>query len=207
MERLKSNLQNMVGVLVGVAFVCALLLAIFNKMTSGPVAAQAEKALQDGIKHVMKSDSVVVEGDTIVEKEFNGKMLSFVVHNTNKGVAIESTDPNAFGGNLKVLVGFTEDGEVLGYTILESAETPGLGAKATEWFIDEAPGDIVGLNVWKNNLMVKQDGGEVNAITASTITSRAFLRAVTQAWSAYRGDKDDAKTEATQQEEKKGGKK
>ena len=50
--------------------------------------------------------------------------------------------------------------------------------------------------------MVKQDGGEVNAITASTITSRAFLRAVTQAWSAYRGDEDDAKTGATKQEEK-----
>ena len=207
MERLKSNLQNMVGVLVGVAFVCALLLAIFNKVTSGPVAEQAAKALQDGIKNVMKSDSVVVESDTIVEKEFNGKMLSFVVHNTNKGVAVESTDPNAFGGNLKVLVGFAEDGEILGYTILESAETPGLGAKAVEWFLDEAPGDIVGLNVWKNNLTVSKDGGEVNAITASTITSRAFLRAVTQAWSAYRGDKDDAKTGATEQEEKKGGKK
>lgn len=206
MERLKSNLQNMVGVLVGVAFVCALLLAIFNKVTSGPVAEQAAKALQDGIKNVMKSDSVVVESDTIVEKEFNGKMLSFVVHNTNKGVAVESTDPNAFGGNLKVLVGFAEDGEILGYTILESAETPGLGAKAIEWFLDEAPGDIVGLNAWKNNLMVKQDGGEVNAITASTITSRAFLRAITQAWSAYRGDKDDANTGATEQEEK-GGKK
>ena len=172
MERLKSNLQNMVGVLVGVAFVCALLLSVFNKVTSGPVAEQAAKTLQDGIKNVM-----------------------------------QSTDPNAFGGNLKVLVGFAEDGEILGYTILESAETPGLGAKAVEWFLDEAPGDIVGLNVWKNNLTVSKDGGEVNAITASTITSRAFLRAVTQAWSAYRGDKDDAKTGATEQEEKKGGKK
>ena len=206
MEKLKSNLQNMVGVLVGVAFVCAFLLAIFNKVTSGPVAAQAAKALQDGIKHVMKSDSVVVESDTIVEKEFNGKKLSFVVHNTNKGVAIESTDPNAFGGNLKVLVGFNQEGDILGYTILESAETPGLGAKAADWFVEDAPGCIVGLSAWKNNLMVKQDGGEVNAITASTITSRAFLRAVTQAWSAYRGDEDDAKTGATKREEK-GGKK
>lgn len=206
MERLQSNLQNMVGVLVGVAFVCALLLSVFNKITAGPVAEQADKALQDGIKSVMQSDSVVVSGDTIIEKEFSGRSLSFVVHMTDKGVAIESTDPNAFGGNLKVLVGFAEDGEILGYTILESAETPGLGAKADEWFLDDAPGDIVGLNVWENNLTVSKDGGDVNAITASTITSRAFLRAVTQAWTAYRGDKDDAKTGATQQAEK-GGKK
>ena len=206
MARLKSNLQNMVGVLVGVAFVCALLLSVFNKVTAGPIADQASKTLQDGIKSVMQSDSVVVSGDTIIEKEFNGRNLSFVVHETDKGVAIESTDPNAFGGNLKVLVGFAEDGEILGYTILESAETPGLGAKAIEWFLDEAPGDIVGLNVWKDNLTVSKDGGDVNAITASTITSRAFLRAVTQAWSAYRGDKDDAKSGATPQTEK-GGKK
>jgi electron transport complex protein RnfG len=162
--------------------------------------------LQDGIKSVMQSDSVVVRGDTTIEKEFSGRNLSFVVHMTDKGVAIESTDPNAFGGNLKVLVGFAEDGEILGYTILESAETPGLGAKAIEWFLDEAPGDIVGLNVWKDNLTVSKDGGDVNAITASTITSRAFLRAVTQAWSAYRGDKDDAKSGATPKTEK-GGKK
>ena len=206
MERLQSNLQNMVGVLVGVAFVCALLLSVFNKVTAGPIADQASKTLQDGIKSVMQSDSVVVSGDTIIEKEFSGRNLSFVVHETDKGVAIESTDPKAFGGNLKVLVGFAEDGEILGYTILESAETPGLGAKAAEWFLDKAPGDIVGLNVWKNNLTVSKDGGEVNAITASTITSRAFLRAVTQAWSAYRGDTDDARSGATPKTEK-GGKK
>ncbi len=204
MERLKSNLQNMVGILVGVAFICALLLSVFNKITSGPVAEQAAKALQDGIKQVMKSDSVIVEGDTTVEKEFSGKMLSFVVHKTDRGVAIESTDPNAFGGNLKVLVGFNEDGDILGYTILESAETPGLGAKATEWFQEGFPGNIIGKSAWKNNLTVSKDGGEVNAITASTITSRSFLRAVTQAWSAYRGDKDDAQTGASQQVEKGG---
>lgn len=206
MEKLQSNLKNMIGVLVGVAFVCALLLSVFNKVTAGPIADQASKTLQDGIKAVMQSDSVVVSGDTIIEKEFSGRNLSFVVHMTDKGVAIESTDPNAFGGNLKVLVGFAEDGEILGYTILESAETPGLGAKAVEWFLDEAPGDIVGLNVWEDNLTVSKDGGDVNAITASTITSRAFLRAVTQAWSAYRGDKDDAKSGATPKTEK-GGKK
>jgi electron transport complex protein RnfG len=205
MERLQSNLQNMVGVLVGVAFVCALLLSVFNKVTAGPIADQASKTLQDGIKSVMQSDSVVVSGDTIIEKEFSGRSLSFVVHMTDKGVAIESTDPNAFGGNLKVLVGFADDGEILGYTILESAETPGLGAKAVEWFLDEAPGDIVGLNVCEANLTVSKDGGDVDAITASTITSRAFLRAVTNAWTAYHGD-DDAKSDATPQTEK-GGKK
>ena len=199
MERLKSNLQNMVGVLVGVAFVCALLLSVFNKVTSGPVAEQAAKTLQDGIKNVMQSDSVVVEGDTIVEKEFNGKMLSFVVHNTNKGVAVESTDPNAFGGNLKVLVGFNPEGQILGYTLLEHAETPGLGAKADRWFQKGEKGDIIGKDP-KEPLTVSKDGGQVDAITASTITSRAFLLAVNNAYNAYKATPvADVETGATKQ--------
>lgn len=201
MEKMKSNLQNMVLVLVGVAFCCGLLLSIFNKVTAGPVAEQAEKKLADGIKSVMNTDSVTVLSDTTIEKEFNGKTLTFVVHKTDCGVAIESTDPNGFSGNLKILVGFNEEGTILGYTILESGETPGLGAKAAQWFQKDAPGNIIGKSAWKNNMTVTKDGGEVNAITASTITSRAFLRAVTQAWSAYYGDEkeSDATTSATSQ--------
>ena len=201
MEKMKSNLQNMVLVLVGVAFICGLLLAIFNGLTTGPISEQAEKTLQDGIKAVMNSDNVTVVSNDTIQKEFSGKTLTFIAHKTDKGVAIESTDPNGFGGNLKVLIGFDEEGNILGYTVLESAETPGLGAKAQDWFQSGAPGNIIGKNAAKNNLTVSKDGGEVNAITASTITSRAFLRAVTQAWQAYQSEEADGETGATKQKE------
>lgn len=148
----------------------------------------------------------VAENDT-VKQTIKGKEAVFVIHKTvdsNKqdlGVAVESTT-GGFGGDLKVLVGFDKDGNILGYTILQHAETPGLGAKADKWFQKDGKGSIIGKNPNKDNLTVKKDGGDIDAITASTITSRAFLLAVTQAYKAYKSGHVDANTSATGHYEK-----
>jgi len=102
------------------------------------------------------------------------------------GAAVESTS-QGFGGDLKILVGFDPKGNILGYTLLEHAETPGLGAKADKWFQKGEKGDIIGKNPATNKLAVTKGGeGEIDAITASTITSRAFLLAVNNAFNAYK---------------------
>ncbi len=97
-------------------------------------------------------------------------------------------------------MGFNNDGDILGYTILQTAETPGLGAKAQEWFQKDGKGSIIGMNP-SEALTVSKDGGKVNAITASTITSRAFLVAVNNAYKAYmqkqKGGNADGETAAT----------
>lgn len=192
----------MVLVLVGVALVTGCILAYVNHITEGPVKVQAAKALSDGIKAVMGGVELTVEKDDTVKQNIKGKEAVFVVHkavDANKkdlGVAIESTT-GGFGGDLKVLVGFDTEGNILGYTILQHAETPGLGAKADKWFQKEGKGNIIGKNPGKDNLTVKKDGGDIDAITASTITSRAFLLAVTQAYNAYSALPVDASTSAT----------
>ena len=84
-----------------------------------------------------------------------------------------------------MLVGFNPEGTILGYTLLEHAETPGLGAKADKWFQKGGKGDIIGKSP-SEPLTVSKDGGQVDAITASTITSRAFLMAVNNAYNAYK---------------------
>ena len=84
-------------------------------------------------------------------------------------------------------MGFAEDGTISGYSVLEHAETPGLGAKAGDWFQKGGKGDIIGKNPGEKELTVSKDGGDVDAITASTITSRAFLLAVNNAYKAYKG--------------------
>ena len=84
---------------------------------------------------------------------------------------------------------------------MEHAETPGLGAKADKWFQQGEKGDIIGKDP-KEPLTVSKDGGQVDAITASTITSRAFLLAVNNAYSAYKATPVDAETGATNQEKK-----
>lgn len=189
MKRLKSNLQNMVLVLVCVALICGGTLAFVNQLTKPAIDQQAEKALADGIKAVLDADDITVKDKSEKKRVVNGKEQTFVVYNTDKGVAVQSTDPNAFSGNLTILVGFDAEGTIKGYTLLAHAETPGLGAKASEWFQNGQPGSIVGLNPATANLTVKNDGGEINSITASTITSRAFLRAVKQAYLTFMEEK------------------
>ena len=87
-----------------------------------------------------------------------------------------------------MLVGFGPKGDILGYTILQASETPGLGAKADKWFQKDGKGSIIGKSPATGDLHVSKDdkgGNAVDAITASTITSRAFLKAVNQAYAVY----------------------
>ena len=150
MKKLESSLLNMVLVLTGVAVIMGGILAFVNHLTEGPIADQKAKALADGIKSVMCVDDLqVANTDTVKQTDAKGKELVYVIYETKDaqgkdlGAAVESTT-GGFGGNLKVLVGFNTEGQILGYTLLEHAETPGLGAKADKWFQKGEKGDIIG---------------------------------------------------------------
>ena len=207
MKKLESSLLNMVLVLTGVAVIMGGILAYVNYLTEGPINEQKEKALADGIKKVLVCDDLVVtQTDTVKQNDDKGKELTYVIYQTayakgnELGVAVESTT-SGFGGDLKVLVGFNPEGIILGYTLLEHAETPGLGSKADKWFQKGGKGDIIGKNP-KEPLTVSKDGGQVDAITASTITSRAFLLAINNAYKAYKITPADAETGATKSEKR-----
>ena len=185
MKKLESSLTNMVLVLTLVAVIMGGILAYVNHLTEGPISEQKEKTLANGIKTVMVCNDLVVANTNEVKQNVDGKELTYVIYNVkdaqgkNLGAAVESTTMG-FGGDLKVLVGFNPEGNILGYTLLEHAETPGLGAKADQWFQKGQKGDIIGKS------------------PASTITSRAFLKAVNQAYSAYMATPSaDAETGAT----------
>ena len=196
----------MVLVLTGVAVIMGGILAFVNHLTEGPIAAQKEKALADGIKTVMcVNDLKVAKTDEVKQNDDKGKELTYTVYEiqdtkgNDLGAAVESSTLG-FGGTLKVLVGFDPEGKILGYTLLEHTETPGLGAKADKWFQKGQKGDIIGKDP-QEPLTVSKDGGQVDAITASTITSRAFLLAVNNAYKAYKATPAaDAETGATKQQ-------
>ena len=191
MKKLESSLTNMVLVLTGVAVIMGGILAFVNHLTEGPINEQKEKALADGIKAVMVCDDLKVDETIEVrQNDEKDKELVYTVYEVKDaqgkdlGAAVESTT-GGFGGDLKVLVGFDLEGNILGYTLLEHAETPGLGARADKWFQKGEKRDIIGKNP-AEPLIVSKDGGQVDAITASTITSRAFLLAVNNAYKAYK---------------------
>ena len=86
--------------------------------------------------------------------------------------------PSGYSGSLR-------NTKIIDYSLLSHVETPGLGSKAADWFKKGNKGDITGMNPGEASLTVSKDGGKVDAITASTITSRAFLNAVNVAYAAY----------------------
>ena len=194
-KKLKSTLPNMVIVLTSIAVIAGLALGYVNSVTEEPIRQIKEQQLSDGIKAVLAADELTVEATDTLE---NGS----VVYRTDKGVAVQATDPNGFGGKLTILVGFDSEATIQGYRILETAETPGLGAKADQWFQEGQKGNIIGMSPAKNNMTVSKDGGEVDAITASTITSRAFLRAVNMAYEALGNAEVDGESGATIQQKK-----
>ena len=203
-KKLESTLLNMVLVLTGVAVVMGGILALVNRLTEGPISEVNKKKTDDGIKAVMVCDDLTLGKTDTVKQTINGKEYTYIIYQVKDaqgkdlGAAVESTTMG-FGGDLKVMVGFNPEGTILGYTLLAHAETPGLGAKADKWFQKGEKGDIVGKTP-SEPLTVSKDGGQVDAITASTITSRAFLLAVNNAYNAYKATPaTDGETGATKQ--------
>lgn len=191
MKKLKSTWYNMLLVLTTIAVVAGAALGYVNNLTKDVIRENDAKAEAEGMKAVLKAGELTVQQKDTVEQG--------IVFRTDKGIAVKSEDGNAFGGPLTVLVGFDYDGNILGYKILKTSETPGLGAKADQWFQEGAKGNIIGKSPARNNLTVSKDGGEVDAITASTITSRAFLRAVNTAYAAMNNSNADVQSGASPQ--------
>jgi len=202
MKKLESSLLNMVVVLTLVSVITGGLLAAVNSVTEGPIQEQKEKALADGIKAVMGADDIKVTADDKVNSQVDGKDREYIIHRVANaagepiGVAVESAS-QGFSNDVKVLVGLDKEGTIKGYTILEHEETPGLGARAVDWFQAGQKGDIIGKQPSKEKLTVSKDGGQIDAITAATITSRAFLKAVNNAYEVYAGQNTDAQSGAT----------
>ena len=183
MKKLESSLTNMVIVLTLIAIIAGGALAYVNGVTAPQIEKINKENLDAGIKSVMGSDDIQV-----ADPVENGGFTCYVVNDADGnslGSAI-TTSENGFGGSMKVLVGFDNEGVILGYTVLEHAETPGLGAKANTWFQKGQKGDIIGKNPGKDVFKVSKDvEGGIDAITASTITSRAFLLAIENAYNQY----------------------
>ena len=196
MRKLSSTLSNMVLSLTLVAIVAGGVLAGVNEITKSQIERINDENLAKGIRSVMGGGNLSV--DTPREKD--GYVLYDVKDEGGNpvGTAVAVT-AQGFGGDMRILVGFGTDGGIKGYTVLGNSETPGLGAKVTTWFQKGHEGDIIGKNPGTDNLSVSKDGGEVDAITASTITSRAFLNAVKEAYGqlSVGKEKEDAHTGAS----------
>ena len=180
MSKLKSSLTNMLLSLTLITLVAAGLLAGIYSLTKDTIAATNAAKQQAAIIAVLPQ----VEGLNIAEPLEVDGITIFKAHqgDTFAGAAVKVAE-NGFGGTFHVMVGFDNAGTITGFEVLDHQETPGLGSKMQEWFQNVRT--IIGLNPTQSNLTVSKDGGDVDAITAATISSRAFLAAVNKAYNAY----------------------
>ena len=180
MAKLKSSLTNMLLSLTLITLVAAGLLAGIYSLTKDTIAATNAAKQQAAIIAVLPQ----VEGINIAEPLEVDGITIFKAHqgDTFAGAAVKVAE-NGFGGTFHVMVGFDNAGTITGFEVLDHQETPGLGSKMQEGFQNVRT--IIGLNPAQSNLTVSKDGGDVDAITAATISSRAFLAAVNKAYNAY----------------------
>ncbi|MGL5261092.1 MAG: RnfABCDGE type electron transport complex subunit G [Bacteroides sp.] len=189
MKKLESSLKNMLLVLTIVTAISVALLAYVNALTEAPIAEAKANKLQTAIGLVVPEfdNNPAEQVDTIQVGDQVCKLYAALKGGEYVGSAVEAQAP-AYGGALKILVGFNKAGEISGYSILEHAETPGLGSKVDTWFQADGKSSVIGKNPADEGFKVNKDNGEVDAITASTITSRAFINAIKTAFQAFQAN-------------------
>ena len=183
----QSTFTNMVLTLFIVTLAASTALGFIYELTKEPIAEAKLRKKNLAIQQVVpeytnqpneESYEAEVDGHTITlyPAKKDGELV---------GVAVSTITNKGFSGEIRLMVGFQPNGTINNISVLEHAETPGLGdkmeKKKSEWsnqFNNKNPEDF--------QLDVKKDGGEVDAITAATISSRAYCDAVERAYKAFK---------------------
>lgn len=173
----KSTLKNMVLCLFGTTFICSAVLAGVYAVTKEPIEETNKAILTASISKVLPEGGEISDAQTCEVGGQPSECWFSMKDGQMVGVAVKSTVVG-FGGPLTIMVGILPDGTIYNTSVLSHSETPGLGAKCTD---ENFFGQFKGWNPEQKRLLVKKDGGDVDAITASTITSRAYTLAVQNA--------------------------
>jgi len=186
MAKKESTFVSMVTTLSIVALVAATLLGGVYEVTKEPIRLAELKRKNDAIKAVVPEFNnapseefvkVGADGDSLVlyYAKMDGELVA---------TAVETFTNNGFSGHFKLMVGFEPDGTIIDVAVISHSETPGLGDKMEQGksdfhvqFMGKHPEDF--------KLMVKKDRGDVDAIAATTISSRAYCEAVQRAYDAF----------------------
>lgn len=190
MKKLASTLPNMVLSLGVITILSAVLLAWVDNVTAGPIALAAQQKKIQAIQSVAPTfDNNPIDDSWEWSPSQSARPYSvYPAFKDGKlvGAAVEAYSLNGFSGEVRVMYGFGASGDVTGYEVLSHAETPGLGARMNEWFrSDEGNRSVIGHNPGSENMTVVKDGGIIDAITAATISSRAFLESARGAYDAF----------------------
>lgn len=190
MGKKESSLKNMLIALSLVSAISAFCVGSVYTLTKESIANAEKKKMEEALRAVLPSFDAV---ENITVNSADGEELDAYLASFNGeevGVAINTFTKKGFSGEIRLMVGFLPNGSIYKVNVLSHSETPGLGSKMTDesfysQFEGKTPGDFT--------LSVKKDGGDVDAITAATISSRAYCDAVDRAYNSYfrKGEKNE----------------
>jgi electron transport complex protein RnfG len=185
----ESSFKNMVLTLLMITFVSSAVLSGVYELTKDAINEVRIRKINQGISNVLPpfdnnpSENVhkkFIDGDTVY-------VYIATKDDKNVGAAVQTFTNKGYGGTFVLLVGFLADGTINNINVISHSETPGLGDK-----IDHRKHDFSlqfhGKNPETYQLDIRKDGGDVDAITASTISSKAFCDAVARAYAVCRED-------------------
>jgi Na+-translocating ferredoxin:NAD+ oxidoreductase subunit G len=189
MAKRESTFINMVLTLFTVTFIAAATLGFVYDLTKDAIELAKIKAQNEAIEKVLPEFEELGESFMVMVPSTSDSVEFFPAFKEGKqvGIAVITYTNNGFSGYISIMAGIDSLGNISGYEVLEHAETPGLGSKMNVWFSnkEETQQYVIGKNPDSHTFKVKKDGGDFDAITASTITSRAFLEALAKAFDAY----------------------
>jgi len=180
-KKLDSSFVNMLLSLTLISAGMAAALALVYISTKGPIAKTEKEKTERAVKNVIPpfdrlvTKKIAVEGSDSITLNYGFKSDSLV------GIAVETNTSKGFGGKIKCVIGVLPNGNINNIGGFEMRETPGLGTKLKDpKFLTQ----FLGKNPTNFKLKVKKDGGQVDAITAATVSSRAFCDAAQNAFTA-----------------------
>lgn len=194
MAKKESTFKNMLLSLLIVTLISSTTLGFVFEITKQPIEVAKLNKKLEAIKAVVPEFNNNPNDEQYQIPVDGGlPLIAYPAKNNGElvGTAIETYTMKGFGGLVKLMVGFKSDGSIYNISVLEHSETPGLGSHMTDdWFIgqfkDKNPGSSI--------IKVKKDQGNIDAITAATISSRAFCDAVQRAYNAYISAQSEVKT-------------
>jgi len=186
MSKKKDTFINMVVSLFVITIVAGFSLGFVNELTVGPIEKGKIERKVIALKMVLPEfDNNPVEQVIMLKSEFakdSVEVYPAFKEGAFVGAAVIGSTKKGFSGLIKIMVGFTPDGTIQNIQVLEQKETPGLGTKMKD---EKFLAQFREKNPSVFNLKVTKDGGEVDALTGATITTRAFGEAVQMAYDAF----------------------
>lgn len=178
-KKLESTLVNMILSLVLISMVMSAALGFVYLKTKEPIELTARQKEVQAIRQVLPE----FDSDPASGKLEKAGVIIYPVSKQDRpvGFAIKTFTNKGFGGHIELMAGFLPDGSINRVTVLSHKETPGLGTKMND---PRFSSQFLGKNPAAFSLKVKKDGGQVDAITAATVSSRAYCDALQRAYEA-----------------------